>query len=309
MSRSRFDTSDTATVSDTTSGSSASTVSSERPLQSPVWKQFRREKGKAVCLLCNKTMAYNGGTTSNLKQHLHRLHKPNIQVEADDEDEVQSTTRQLSITQFTSKERSSVMWTVDMQKEVTRLLAKWTWKDMRPISIVRDDGLKELLNFLAPKYKPPSTTYVTSLIRKDYLDGKAAITAKLRGNTVALTTDIWTSKATQSFATTTAHFIDKNWNLITCVLETTHFPGHRTGVSISEKLQETLTSYNVDVDKVSAVVHDEASNAVLAGECIIILLQCIYHIVVCTLYGGILVLNIEIIIDPFKNSDFTFTVF
>jgi len=181
-------------------------------------------------------MAYNGGTTSNLKQHLHRLHEPNIQVEADDEEEVQPTAKQLAITQFTSKGRSSVMWTVNMQKEIIRLLAKWTWKDMRPIFIVRDDGLKELLSFLAPNYKPPSATRVTSLIRKDCLDGKTAITAKLQGITVALTTDIWTSKATQSFATTTAHFIDKNWNLPTCVLKTTHFPGHHTGVSISEKL-------------------------------------------------------------------------
>ena len=54
---------------------------------------------------------------------------------------------------------------------------------------------------------------------------------------------------------------------------------------------------------------DEASNTVLAGECIVILLQCMHHIVVCTLYGGILVLNIEIIIDSFENGDFTFTVF
>jgi len=83
----RFDM-DTATVSDTTSGSSASTVSSERPLRSPVWKHFWREKGKAVCLLCNKTMSYKGRTTSNLKQYLHCLHKPNIQVEAGDKDEV-----------------------------------------------------------------------------------------------------------------------------------------------------------------------------------------------------------------------------
>jgi len=57
---------------------------------------------------------------------------------------------------------------VDMQKEVIRLLAKWTWKDMRPIFIVCDDDLKELLSFLVPNYKPPSTTHTTSLIRKDY---------------------------------------------------------------------------------------------------------------------------------------------
>ena len=137
---------------------------------------------------------------------------------------------------------------------------------MRPISIVRDDGLKELLSFLVPNYRPPSTTYVSSLIRKDFLDGKAAIVAQLQGNMIALTTDIWTSRATQSFATTTAHFINKEWNLTSCVLETIHFPGHHTGISISEKIQETLGHYNIDVKQISAIVHDEASNAVLAGE-------------------------------------------
>ena len=185
------------TVSDT-SGSNTSTVSSRRPLRSPVWKHFRRERGKAVCLLCNKPMVYNGGTTSNLKQHLDRLHKSNIQAE-EDEEKSQPIAKQLSITNFSANGKLrnaralTVPWTVDMQKEVTRLLAKWMWKDMRPISIVRDDGLKELLSFLVPSYQLPSTTHVSSLIKKDYLDGKAAITAKLHGNTIALTTDIWTS--------------------------------------------------------------------------------------------------------------------
>jgi len=45
-----------------------------------------------------------------------------------------------------------------------------------------------------------------------------------------------------------------------------HFPGHYTGISISGKLQETLTSYRVDMDSASAIVHDEASNAFSAGE-------------------------------------------
>jgi len=49
------------------------------------------------------------------------------------------------------------------------------------------------------------------------------------------------------------------------VLETKHFPGHLTGISISEKPQETLTSYRIDMDSVSAIIHDEASNAVSAG--------------------------------------------
>ena len=83
---------------------------------------------------------------------------------------------------------------------------------------------------------------------------------------ITLTTDIWTSRATQSFSTTTAHYINKEWNLTSCVLETIHFPGHHTGILISDKIQETLGHYNIDVKQISAVVHDEASNAVLAGE-------------------------------------------
>ena len=89
-----------------------------------------------------------------------------------------------------------------MQKEITRLLAKWAWKNMRPISIVRNNCLIELLSFLVPSCTPPSTTHVSSSIRKDYLDGKATNTAKLQGSTMALTTDIWISRATQPFATT-----------------------------------------------------------------------------------------------------------
>ena len=129
-----------------------------------------------------------------------------------------------------------------------------------------DDGLKVLLSFLVPNYRPSSTTYVSALIQKDFLDGKVEIVAQLQGNMIALTTDIWMFRATQSFATTTAQYINKEWNLTPCVLETIHLPEHHTGILISEKIQKTLDHYNIDVKQISAIVHDEASSAVLAGE-------------------------------------------
>jgi len=85
---------------------------------------------------------------------------------------------------------------------------------------------------------------------------------QLKGNTIALTTDMWTSRASQAFATTTAHFIDKQWNLTTCVIEIVYFPGHYTGILISQKVKEALSNFDVSTDQ---VVHDEAANAVLAG--------------------------------------------
>ena len=86
---------------------------------------------------------------------------------------------------------------------------------MRPISIVHDKGLIELLAFLEPNYRPPSTTHVSAQIRKDFEDGKAAVKKQLHGSSsIALTTDIWTLKATQSFVTTTAYFLDHNCNVV-----------------------------------------------------------------------------------------------
>ena len=53
---------------------------------------------------------------------------------------------------------------------------------------------------------------------------------------IALMTDIWTSVAAQSYITVTAHFISSNWELKTCLLQTTNFPENHIADSICEKL-------------------------------------------------------------------------
>jgi len=258
----------TVSVTDTSSDTSMSFL---KPSQSLVWKYFRRQARSAQCLLCKKVLSYNGGTTSNLIKHLEIKHKPEVEVHGETttpKDTVPA--KQLSIMKYGQLCKGKSVdkpCSVETQEEITHILPKWTWRDMRPISIVRDKGLIELLAFLEPNYRPPSTTHVSAQIHKDFEDGKAAVKKQLHGNTsIALTTDIWTSRSTQSFATTTAHFVDKHWNLTTCILETVHFPGHHTGILILQKIKDALAQYDVTADRVSAVVHDEAANAVLAGK-------------------------------------------
>ena len=85
--------------------------------------------------------------------------------------------KQLSIMQFGKLQKGKLinkLCSVETQDQITCILTKWTWKDMRPISIVRDKSLKELLAFLEPNYRPPSTTHVSTRIaqiRKDFEDG------------------------------------------------------------------------------------------------------------------------------------------
>ena len=71
---------------------------------------------------------------------------------------------------------------------------------------------------------------------------------------IALTSDIWTSLATQSYISATAHFVTSEWELSSCVLQMMHFPESHTGVCSSEKLKEICLNFSVSYDKVVAVV-------------------------------------------------------
>jgi len=100
--------------------------------------------------------------------------------------------KQLSMKQFSKLHKgkfTSKPCTMETQGGITRILTKWTWKDMRPISIVCDEGLKEPLYFLEPNYRIPSTPHISALICKDFEDGKILVKEQLKVNTIALTTD------------------------------------------------------------------------------------------------------------------------
>lgn len=81
---------------------------------------------------------------------------------------------------------------------------------------------------------------------------------------MAVTSDRWTSKATEAYATT-SHHIDE-WNLMSCVLETRHFPESHTGINVSEQIRKAVDLYDVNPQTVAAIVHNEAANEELAGE-------------------------------------------
>ncbi len=188
-------------------------------------------------VFCVKGFVYNGSTTSNLIAHLQKKHPscaktmpgPTIKM---DRRQVQAHMEScISAQPHGSKVCTHTVHAV--QLKITHILSRWPWLDMRPIAFVCDRGLKELVAFLELTYQLSSTTHVSALIRKQFEDGKAALSMRLRGvSSIALTTDIWTSKATQAFATMTGHFFDGDWNLKSYFLQTIHFPGSHTGQGV-----------------------------------------------------------------------------
>lgn len=72
-----------------------------------------------------------------------------------------------------------------------------------------------MIHYLEPRYTIPSrATFSQKEVRSLYEEVKHGLKSDIRlAQTVAITTGGWTSRATETFATITSHFIDQNWKM------------------------------------------------------------------------------------------------
>ena len=82
---------------------------------------------------------------------------------------------------------------------------------------------------------------------------------------ICLTSDLWTSLATDGYLAITVHFIDSNWVLQKRVLDFCFMPPPHSGVAISEKVYSILAEWGIE-NKIFCVTLDNASaNDVFVG--------------------------------------------
>ena len=82
--------------------------------------------------------------------------------------------------------------------------------------------------------------------------------------TVALTTDSWTSRATESFVTITSCHISDDWCLKNYVLQTRAMPLSHTGQNIANVIQEDIIEWGLPEHP--PLMTDNASNMLVAGR-------------------------------------------
>ena len=84
----------------------------------------------------------------------------------------------------------------------------------------------------------PIRQVVVDSLQKKHTEMKAKLKTDLStsGSEISITHDGWTSMATESYDTVTAHFINKDWELKSAVLQTHKITGSHTGEKIAEGL-------------------------------------------------------------------------
>ena len=60
---------------------------------------------------------------------------------------------------------------------------------------------------------------------------------------VAITTDFWTSRNTESYITVSCHFLDKLWEMKSCILSTYQVKMDHTGENIASELRKVADEW------------------------------------------------------------------
>lgn len=123
-------------------------------------------------------------------------------------------------------------------------------------------GFKKFVNLLDPKYVLPSKTTLRDTIQKKlYLEGVNKLKDILNNiEFLAITSDCWTSLASESYISVTCHFIDENFQLKNAILHTKKLDSRHTGENMANALSEIFTEWNIQ-KKISCIVTDNAANA------------------------------------------------
>ena len=120
---------------------------------------------------------------------------------------------------------------------------------------------------MEPGYALPCRKTISSIISRKHALGIEELRCVLQKvDGLAITSDLWTSKATEGYASVTGHFLDVEWRLQTCLLKTCNFPQQHTGRNIADLVLHVASLFGINVDGLSVFVYDEASNMVCAGR-------------------------------------------
>ena len=206
-------------------------------------------------------------STSTLKYHLEKKHpftgsknessSSTSSRRKDDEQRNHQRTGQQSILSFTANKRVSK----ELEQSIAKKLCTWICGNIRPIAIVEDEGLSELLKTATQddQYKPPGRTSITQKIKDLYESNRLDIQVKLDAvENVVLAIDYWTSVSTHSYLGVIAFFLS-NWKLSSVVLGIDHSVVTHTSEHIQAQVEAFMNKWKVGL-KVKHIVSDNANN-------------------------------------------------
>lgn len=227
---------------------------------SSVWEFMIKNKDKKDCVdcsVCQASFVCKGSSTTSLRRHLINQH--GISLSNKRESGSQSETvagegsvgSQPKLKQFI-KSKEKLQRDSPRAASITSKVAKMIYKDLQPLSIIEDEGFRELLEVCEPRYVLPSmATFRNNIVPATYKDAsnqlKSIIKAHKATNPKAcysLTTDGWTSRNPTSYVTYTLHLVIEH-QVRSFVLATQELSEKHTAQNLTSHLAKTLSEWGI----------------------------------------------------------------
>ena len=209
---------------------------------------------------CGKSIAYSGNTT-NLRQHLQIWHP---QLLEDTRVSCAGPSRQVKLEEFTEHPKSKLAPGGKRSREITRMLAEFVARDLRPVALTEGKGFLQFVRTLEPGYQMPSRKTLMKELHVMQGEVQASVASGLeKSKFVSLTTDFWTSLANDSYLGVTVHLVTSDWELKSCVLQTREVKERHTAVNVAGELRSVAGEWKI-ADKIVATTTDNAPNMVNA---------------------------------------------
>lgn len=151
------------------------------------------------------------------------------------------------------------------KKKLDSALVQMIVLDFEPFNLVYRKGIRRFISVNDPKYELPSKTHLKEVIFPElHANLKEELNHLLSEVAyVAISSDLWTSPATEGYLTITCHFIHGG-TLRTAVLSTSNLMGNHTAVAIADAVRSILEEYNIR-RKTVCIVTDNGSNMIAAA--------------------------------------------
>jgi len=173
---------------------------------------------------------------------------------------------QPTMTSFTTTKTKVYADSDPRRQKITDAVVDFIAGDLQPVSLVESTNFRALLQTLDPCYTLPSRrTFTSTLLRKKADALNTALKSQLQQATaVCLTIDLWSNRQMRGFLGITGHYI-LDWSLHSVMLACTRFCGSHTADNIAQRVDETLTCFDI-TDRITHIITDNAANMLKAFD-------------------------------------------
>ncbi|RVE68512.1 hypothetical protein OJAV_G00093430 [Oryzias javanicus] len=223
-------------------------------------------------------------STSSLKYHLLAKH-PTLQGSSAQPSRL---TKQVTLDGLRQKSMPA-----STTSKLSTAVAKWIAKACRPVNIVEDEDLCEIIRIASndPTYQLPSRATTGKNIAELYENEKTKITEALgKTEAVALTGDYWTSLGNHNYLGATGHFFDCEWQLRSTALTVMKTEERHFASVCAEHFLDVARQWGVE-EKVSTLTTDSARNMIAAArqlpfEHVPCVAHCIHRVITVCLHNS-----------------------